>query len=227
MTSSPFASQHRSPAPRRVRHSVWLRLSALVLVFSASTTGTAAAAPVAGAASSSSVLAHLSPSSRDAVGEHASDGAAVRATWRADADVSPEGRWLWPFLGTRRVAAPFRAPAHLYGPGHRGMDLVGTGEVRSAADGIVAFRGVVVDRPVITVAHGDGLVATYEPVESTLEPGAPVRRGESLGRRTTGGHAPSGALHLGVRRDGVYVDPLPFFAPIPRAVLHPCGSSVC
>ena len=141
--------------------------------------------------------------------------------------MSPGTRWLWPFAGTRKVVAPFRAPSHAYGPGHRGMDLAGAGEARSVADGVVAFRGVVVDRPLITVDHGGGLVATYEPVESTLVPGTLVRRGDVLGQRTSGGHAPPGTLHLGVRRDGMYVDPLPFFAPAPRAVLLPYGAPVC
>ncbi|MDR6865999.1 murein DD-endopeptidase MepM/ murein hydrolase activator NlpD [Microbacterium resistens] len=137
------------------------------------------------------------------------------------------GDWAWPFAGARRIVAPYRAPAHAYGPGHRGMDIAGSGEVRSPADGVVAFRGVVVDRPLITIDHGGGLVTTYEALESTLTPGTAVRRGEGVGIVGTGGHAPPGTLHVGVRRDGAYVDPLPLFGKAPRAILLPCGGTTC
>ncbi len=32
-------------------------------------------------------------------------------------------RWRWPLAGNREVVEPFRAPAHEYGAGHRGVDL--------------------------------------------------------------------------------------------------------
>jgi len=207
----------------------WLvGLWAIVLALSwMSAPGAAARVAASGddVVSASPLLAGLPSWPSEASGRPVDDAAAV--VQDRGGGSSAEARWLWPFTGPRSVVAPFRAPSHVYGPGHRGMDVAGAGEVRSVADGVVAFRGVVVDRPLITVDHGGGLVATYEPVESTLAPGTPVRRGDMIGQRTSGGHAPPGALHLGVRRDGVYVDPLPFFAPAPRAVLLRCGGPVC
>lgn len=136
----------------------------------------------------------------------------------------PDGHWSWPVEGPRNVVAPFRAPVHEYGPGHRGIDLsaaAGT-VVRAPADGVVAFRGVVVDRPLLTIDHGDGLVSTFEPVESALVPGAVVRMGEDLGTVAGGGHASPGTVHLGVRINGVYINPMLLFAAAPRAMLLPC-----
>jgi len=139
----------------------------------------------------------------------------------------PERDWLWPVAGARSVVEPFRAPAHDYGPGHRGMDIAATGEVRAPADGVVAFRGVVVDRPLLTIDHGDGLVTTLEPMQSALAPGTAVRRGDVVGTSASGGHAPSGTLHVGVRWNGVYINPMLLFGDVPRAVLLPCGADGC
>src|SRR5690606_6759591 len=32
--------------------------------------------------------------------------------------------WRWPVAAPREVAEPFLAPAHDYGPGHRGIDII-------------------------------------------------------------------------------------------------------
>lgn len=139
-------------------------------------------------------------------------------------DVDP--RWRWPVDGQRRVVEPFRAPAHEYGPGHRGIDIaapVGSA-ARAPADGVVAFRGTVVDRPLLTIEHATGLVVTFEPLASDLTPGDVVAAGESIGTVATGGHTPPGLLHVGVRWHGDYLNPLPLFGELPRAVLLPCCS---
>ncbi|QMU98084.1 M23 family metallopeptidase [Microbacterium esteraromaticum] len=141
----------------------------------------------------------------------------------AEAD---RGAWVWPVAGNRTVVEPFRAPAHDYAPGHRGMDVAAPAgiEVTAPAGGVVAFRGTVVDRPLITIDHGDGYVSTWEPVTSSLAPGDTVAAGATIGAVASGGHATRGTLHVGVRRDGVYIDPLPLFGDVPRAVLLPCCS---
>ncbi|MGW9626786.1 murein hydrolase activator EnvC family protein [Microbacterium sp. NPDC055521] len=135
-----------------------------------------------------------------------------------------EGTWQWPVDGIRSVVEPFRAPAHEYGPGHRGMDVaaVAGADVGAPAAGVVAFRGTVVDRPLITIDHGGGRVSTWEPVASALSPGDAVAAGDLIGTVAAGGHAERGALHVGVRLDGRYVNPLPLFGAVPRAILLPC-----
>lgn len=132
-------------------------------------------------------------------------------------------RWEWP-LEPAVIAEPFRAPADRYGPGHRGVDLVGAvgANVRAPSDGVVAFSGVVVDRAILTIDHGAGYVSTLEPVDTELPPGARVFRGDAIGTISTGGHSVAGDLHVGVRLDGEYINPLTLVADVPRAVLLPC-----
>ncbi|GAA1149888.1 M23 family metallopeptidase [Microbacterium oxydans] len=143
------------------------------------------------------------------------------AAWSDEPDVPA---WSWPVTGPRSVVAPYRAPAHRYGAGHRGVDLsaaMGT-TVSAPADGVVAFRGTVVDRQLITIEHAGGLVSTFEPLRSDLLVGDLVAEGQEIGVVDAGGHTPPGAIHLGVRLDGDYINPMLLFGDVPRAVLLPC-----
>ncbi|WP_255513525.1 murein hydrolase activator EnvC [Homoserinibacter sp. GY 40078] len=133
--------------------------------------------------------------------------------------------WGWPVAGSpHAVVRPFVAPADAYAAGHRGVDLFAAAdaEVRAPADGVVRFSGWVVDRPVLTIDHGDGVVSSVEPVESDLAAGDVVSRGQTVGRVTSdASHCVETCLHLGVRVDGAYVSPLLFLGGQPRAVLLP------
>jgi murein DD-endopeptidase MepM/ murein hydrolase activator NlpD len=144
------------------------------------------------------------------------------ATGHVAGGESPD--WLWPVEGPHTVVVAYRAPAHEYGPGHRGIDVAaGIGDpVRAPADGVVAFRGTVVDRPLITIEHAGGYVTTFEPLLSDLSPGDAVAAGDVIGTVDAGGHAAAGTLHVGVRLHGVYINPLLLFGDVPRAVLLPC-----
>ncbi|MFJ6652212.1 murein hydrolase activator EnvC family protein [Microbacterium sp. NPDC091313] len=133
----------------------------------------------------------------------------------------PTPHWAWP-VEPPRVAAAYQAPAHAYGAGHRGIDLEADGVVRAPADGVVAFAGTVVDRGIVTIDHGGGYVLTLEPVEPAVAAGDSVRRGDAVGTVAAGGHAAAGTLHVGVRRDGEYINPMLLFGSVPRAVLLPC-----
>lgn len=131
--------------------------------------------------------------------------------------------WVWPVSGFR-ILTNYIAPAHRYGPGHRGIDLAlfGIRTVRSPAAGVVQFNGRVVDRDLITIDHGNGLVTTLEPVTSPLAVGDRVGRGEEVGVGDEGGHTPAGAVHFGVRWHGEYINPMVLLGGVPRAVLLPC-----
>ncbi|MFC8681420.1 murein hydrolase activator EnvC family protein [Microbacterium ureisolvens] len=131
--------------------------------------------------------------------------------------------WTWP-VHPFRLEHVFVAPAHEYGPGHRGVDLRPLSEtvVRAPAGGVVAFSGGVAGRGVLTLDHGSGLVTTLEPVDSDLAAGTPVAAGEPVGSIALGGHTAPGALHFGVRLDGQYINPLVLLGGVPRAVLLPC-----
>jgi len=151
-------------------------------------------------------------------------GASVAGAPDPEQRIDTAEPWVWPIPHGIRVVAPWVAPPHAYGPGHRGLDVaaeVGS-EALAPASGVVAFRGDVVDRPLLTIDHGGGLVSTLEPVESDLSPGDAVARGQVVGRVAVGGHAAAGSLHLGVRLDGDYVNPMLLLGGVPRAVLLPC-----
>lgn len=183
------------PSARRRRAA--LALSAAVVVWAACGGGPGAAAT--GSVASAS----------------ADDGLATLATREA---------WGWPVAAPFRVDGPYVAPAHEYGPGHRGVDVLALGAtvVRAPAGGIVAFAGSVAGRGIVTIDHGDGLVSTLEPVDPAVEEGIQVDRGEAVGALSVGGHATPGRVHLGARWNGEYVNPLLLLGGVPRAVLLPC-----
>lgn len=106
--------------------------------------------------------------------------------------------------------------------GHRGVDLGAADEVvLSPADGVVVFVGTVVDRPVMTIDHGSGLLSSFEPVTASVAEGDAVRAGQEVGRISTAPHCPSLCVHWGVRKHGEYVNPLPFVADRRPSVLLP------
>lgn len=111
-----------------------------------------------------------------------------------------------------RPSRPFEAPAHEYGPGHRGVDLpAGSGTVVvSPAAGTVTFAGPVAGRGVMVVAHAGGTLTSLEPVEPVVAVGTAVAVGGAVGIVADAPvHAgcPAACLHWGVRVDGRYVDP--------------------
>ena len=80
----------------------------------------------------------------------------------------------------RRCCGVFDPPDRPWLSGHRGVDLRAASDgapVTAPAAGTVSFVGVVVDRPVLTIDHGDGLRSSFEPVDSDLRPGDAVARG--------------------------------------------------
>lgn len=124
----------------------------------------------------------------------------------------PRRRWIWPLEPRPAVMARFAAPEVRWGSGHRGVDLAATvGQaVLAPSDGVVAFRGVVVDRGAVVIETPEGLRTTFEPVDSSLTVGTPVTQGQPVATVAgTPGHCtPATCLHWGVLRDGVYLDPL-------------------
>ncbi len=204
-TVHPRAASGR--APRARQRSSRLLWAAAIVVSMVSSGGPAAADPGAGVAAVDSRAAITGPTA----------GSATEAV-----DLAALG-WVWP-AEPFRLVRPFAAPAHEYGPGHRGidLDLVGGEALRAPADGVVAFAGSVAGRGILTIDHGGGLVTTLEPAASDLAPGTIVARGAPVATLGSGGHAAAGTVHFGVRLDGRYINPLLLLGDIPRAVLLPC-----
>lgn len=141
---------------------------------------------------------------------------------------APDARWQWPLPPPHTVVRVFEAPAHQYGPGHRGIDIAATdgAAVQAVEDGTVHFTGEVAGRPVVSVMHADGLLSTYEPVIAVVVAGDAVAAGDvigNLGAAAHGGpHCDAGpCLHLGARRGTHYTDPLLLLGELGPSVLLP------
>lgn len=129
--------------------------------------------------------------------------------------------------GTPPVLRHFDRPPQRWMAGHRGVDLGAppAAAVLSPSDGMVVFVGIVVDRPVITIDHGDGLLSSFEPVTASVAEGDRVSGGQPVGRLSSEPHCPVACVHWGVREDGEYVNPLNFVTDGRPSVLLPLPSS--
>lgn len=138
-------------------------------------------------------------------------------------EVGGTDRWTWPVDPPHELLQTFAAPATAYAAGHRGIDVVALpgSPVRAAADGVVSFAGVVVDRPVLSIQHADDLLTSVEPVTATVSVGDRVRAGQVVGVVASGAHCDQRCVHLGVRRHGQYISPMFFYGGLARAVLLP------
>lgn len=136
--------------------------------------------------------------------------------------VATAAAWLWPLDEPHPIVRPFEAPETPYSAGHRGIDISGQigSVVRAPANGIIHFSGFIVNRYVVSLDHGGGVLSSFEPVHSELAAGTLVRRGQPIGTLQSG-HCRVPCLHLGARVYGHYVSPLNFLGGIPRSVLLP------
>lgn len=141
----------------------------------------------------------------------------IAATTAVGACAAPAVAWVDPTTGdphATRVTRPADIPERNWLPGHRGVDLAlkPGADVRAAEDGVVAFVGVVVGVPTVSIDHPGGVRTTYQPVVATLSKGSEVREGDVIG--TLGRSREHDGLHWGalVAKD-TYIDPLTLLAP--------------
>jgi septal ring factor EnvC (AmiA/AmiB activator) len=135
------------------------------------------------------------------------------------------------------VAGPllrgFEESAGPFGAGHRGLDFGAAPDapVRAPAGGRVTFAGKVVGTTWVTIEVAPGVLVTLGPLRTVATSvGRRVTAGGAIGTLAQGhpivgpGPAPPtnvAALHLGLRVNGVYVDPLPWLADLARPRLAP------
>jgi murein DD-endopeptidase MepM/ murein hydrolase activator NlpD len=124
--------------------------------------------------------------------------------------------WRWPVVGP--VINPFDPPDTPFGAGHRGIDIaVPVGSVIVAPEAAtVSFAGKVGGELFVTLDHGGGLESTYSWVSSILVHKRDViARGQPIalsGRGHPAAKVPH--LHLGVKLDDAYRDPMDYLGPI-------------
>jgi murein DD-endopeptidase MepM/ murein hydrolase activator NlpD len=127
---------------------------------------------------------------------------------------------------TGPVVRGFDARAGPYGPGHRGIDIAApVGElVRAPTAGRVVFAGPVAGANWVTLVVAPGVLVTLGPLLDPVATATRVRSKAPVGRIGPGHAATPAAptaLHLSVRVDGVYVDPLVYLVDRPRPRLVP------
>jgi murein DD-endopeptidase MepM/ murein hydrolase activator NlpD len=138
------------------------------------------------------------------------------------------GLWM-PVVGA--VVRGFDARAGPYGPGHRGIDIsapVGAA-VRAPAAGRIGFAGPVAGTTWVSLLVAPGVRVTLGPLLDPVTAGrvrsrAPLGRvgpGHPAGSTEGAGSGVGVTLHLSVRVDGVYVDPLAYLIDRPRPRLAP------
>lgn len=139
---------------------------------------------------------------------------------RAAGEDDPVG--VWPLRPDPEVVARFDPPASPYGPGHRGVDLLGRAgqPVRAALAGSVVFAGMLAGRGVVVVSHG-ATRTTYEPVAAQVPVGADVAGGDVIGElQPFASHCPPRTcLHWGWLRGTTYLDPLRLVGAAPVRLL--------
>lgn len=124
--------------------------------------------------------------------------------------------WRVPLAPPVQLINQFRQPSSDYSAGHRGVDYqVSLGEeVFAPADGLVWFVGRVVNRNIISLKHGSGILTEFEPVCSTLAPGETVAIGQVVGLICDADpsyrqHCDAArCMHFSLRFAGHYLSPL-------------------
>ncbi|NUL43845.1 M23 family metallopeptidase [Cellulosimicrobium funkei] len=137
--------------------------------------------------------------------EAAAPARAVEMTAHGDA----ASAWVPPTSGA--VLRTFDPPPEPWAAGHRGVDWEATqGEVVAPGAGTLRFSGLVAGRPVVTLAHANGMLSSLEPVTAAehWSVGDRVEAGELLGTVEPGPeHCSQRCVHWGVRvPDGWVVD---------------------
>ena len=209
------------PRPRRrpipAPMLVWLLTAALLTAPAALALAVTAGAPVAAASGVRSEGPPAAPPTGPASSARAVPTAGPAPTARVPA-LRP------PVVGP--LVRGYEAPAGRFGPGHRGVDLAAApgAAVGAPASGRVAFAGGVAGTTWVSIEVAPGVLVTLGPLRALA-----VGGGQRVGAGTrladlAPGHAGawhSTTLHLGLRVDGEYVDPLPWLTGFGRPRLAP------
>lgn len=122
-------------------------------------------------------------------------------------------RWPSPTASGFSIQRLFDLPRGEYQAGHRGIDIRASqgDEVRAPTSGTVHFAGDVVDRGVLTIERADHTLVSFEPVSASVLVGDQIQVNDLLGSVSGASHCGTSCLHVGVRVDNHYVNPLRYF----------------
>jgi murein DD-endopeptidase MepM/ murein hydrolase activator NlpD len=123
--------------------------------------------------------------------------------------------WVLPIQAPAMLVRSYLAPNSDYSAGHRGVDYSVTSgqKLVSPSDGVIAFKGTVANKPVLSVQHDDGFKSAFEPACSLLPVGSKVLMGQPIGWICPSllykSHcSPWLCLHFSLRHNGLYLSPL-------------------
>ena len=134
----------------------------------------------------------------------------------SDSGSSSVESWQTPFDSPHRLVRQYLQPASDYSSGHRGVDYeVEPNEpLYAPADGVISVSRLIVNRGVLAIKHGAGLVSELEPACSDLAVGTSVQKGDVVAwvcapDDTYSPHCPDDfCIHFSLRSEGRYLSPL-------------------
>lgn len=127
------------------------------------------------------------------------------------------GGLIWPCPSSKRITSNFgkrTAPRKGASTYHQGIDIgadVGSTAIAAAAGEVVISTYSYSAGNYIMINHGSGIFTIYMHLNKrSVEVGAEVSQGQKIGEVGSTGYSTGPHLHFGIRKNGMYVNPLTF-----------------
>ncbi|MCJ1715035.1 M23 family metallopeptidase [Microbacterium sp. M1A1_1b] len=132
--------------------------------------------------------------------------------------------WRYPFRERHTISSAFgprQSPGDIGSTNHQGLDFAaGTGtQIYAVASGTVVETSTNTGYGNLTrIDHGDGYVSWYGHQSAfQVSTGAKVSAGQKIGLVGSTGVSTGAHLHLGITKDGSFIDPAPLIEDAPLA----------